>query len=97
MFADVLTATGWVETMKVAVVAFAGMASVVGTVATPVLLLLNDTIAPALGAGPVRVTVPVDGNPPVTLAGLRATDPTPRALIVIATIAVFDTWPPTLA
>jgi hypothetical protein len=37
-----------------------------------VLSLIRETAAPPLGAGPLRVTVPVDGDPPVTLIGLSA-------------------------
>ena len=32
------------------------------------------TARPPVGAGPVRVTVPVDDAPPVTLAGLTVTE-----------------------
>jgi hypothetical protein len=37
------------------------------------LLLLSVTTAPPAGAGPLRVTVPDEGVPPVTAAGFRAT------------------------
>jgi hypothetical protein len=39
-----------------------------------VLLLLSVTTAPALGAGPFRVTVPVEEVPPVTDVGLKLTE-----------------------
>src|SRR5438309_843211 len=42
-----------------------------GTVAAAVLLLVSVTTIPPAGAGPLRVTVPVEVLPPVTLAGLR--------------------------
>jgi len=37
-----------------------------------VLSLDRETAAPPLGAGPLRVTVPIEGDPPVTLIGLGA-------------------------
>jgi hypothetical protein len=42
-------------------------------VAAEVLELDSPTIAPAGGAGPVRVTVPWDATPAVTVAGLSET------------------------
>ena len=51
----------------------AGTSTVAGTAALP-LLLPRETTAPAAGAGPVRVTVPVDDDPPVTCAGFSVTD-----------------------
>ena len=59
-----------VLTVKVALVAPAGMFTLDGTVATEGLLLESETTAPALGAGPLSVAVPVEGLPPVTLEGL---------------------------
>jgi hypothetical protein len=43
----------------------------VGTVAALVLLLIRVINAPPAGAGALRVTVPVEAEPPRTLAGLR--------------------------
>ena len=45
-----------------------------GTVATAVLELVSVTTVPPVGAGPLRVTVAVDGKPPITLGGLMASD-----------------------
>jgi hypothetical protein len=70
-----LVATALVVTVNVAVVAAAATVTVAGTVAAAVLLLLSATTAPPDGAGPLRVTVPVDGVPPVTDVGF-----TPREL-----------------
>jgi hypothetical protein len=42
-----------------------------GTVAAVVLELVRVTVAPPVGAGPSRVTVPVTGVPPGTLVWLR--------------------------
>jgi len=61
-----------VLTVKVALVAPAATVTLKGTVAAAVLSLVRETAAPPLGAGPLRVTVPVEGDPPVTLMGLSA-------------------------
>ena len=75
MVAEMVTAveevTENVVIVKVAVVAPASTVTFAGTVATEVRLLESVTTAPAAGAGPLSVTVPVDGVPPFTLAGLR--------------------------
>jgi len=63
--------TAFDVTLKAALVAPAGTVTLAGTVATAVLLLESVTAAPPDGAADVRVTVPVDEAPPVTLAGLR--------------------------
>ena len=60
-----------VLTVKFAEVAPAGTVTLPGTVATEVLLLDSVTTAPPLGAAPLRVTVPVELLPPLTLVGLR--------------------------
>ena len=61
-----------VVTVKVALLAPAATVTLAGTVAAAVLSLIRETAAPPLGAGPLNVTAPVEGNPPVTLAGLSA-------------------------
>ena len=60
--------------VKVAVVAPLATVTLAATAAAPGLLLESDTSAPPLGACPLNVTVPVDGVPPVTLAGFTLTD-----------------------
>src|SRR2546423_7995664 len=63
---DVVTAL--VVTVNVALLAPAATVTLAGTVAVDV-LLLRVTAAPPVGAGPLSVTVPVEGDPPVTMAG----------------------------
>jgi hypothetical protein len=67
------TLTGIVVTVKFAVVAPAATGTLPGTAAA-VLLLDSPTEIPLVGAGPVRVTVPVEGVAPITLVGFRDTD-----------------------
>ena len=78
-------------TVKVVLVLPAATVTLEGTVAAEVLLLAKVTIAPPLGAGALRVTVPWDVEPPVTLVGLRV-----RALAaggITARVAVVATPP----
>jgi len=64
-----------VFTVKVALVAPAGMTTLEGTLAAPVLLLESATCAPPAGAGPLSVTVPVeDCMPPTTLVGFSESE-----------------------
>lgn len=70
---DVVAVTVVVVTAKVAVVAPPGTVTLAGSDATE-LLSDNVTTVPAEGAGPFRVTVPVEEVPPVTVDGLRVTD-----------------------
>ena len=76
--AEIVTAvellTSVVVTGNVAVVALAATVTLAGTCATVVLLLDKFTVEPLLGAGPVKVTVPVEDEPPPTLAGFRVTE-----------------------
>jgi hypothetical protein len=75
-------------TEKVVLVCPAGTVTLgADTCATAVLLLDNVTVAPPVGAGPVSVTVPLEGLPPVTLAGFRDTE-------LIATVGVppYTAW-----
>jgi hypothetical protein len=66
----------FVFTVNVAVVDPAGTVALRldGTVATDELLLERETTAPPLGAGPSRVSVPVERFPPVTVVGLRLSE-----------------------
>jgi hypothetical protein len=82
MVTDVEVVTAAVVTVKVAVVAPAGTVTLAGTVATEVRLLESVTTIPPAGAGPVSVTVPIDGLPPRTLSGLRDKDDSVGALTI---------------
>jgi len=61
-----------VLTANVALLAPAATVTLAGTVAAAVLPLIRETAAPPLGAGLLRVTVPIEVDPPVTLVGLSA-------------------------
>ena len=64
-----------VVTENVALVDPAGTVTLGTTTwATPVLLLTRVTPAPPVGAGALRVTVPVEELPPMTLVGFRDTE-----------------------
>jgi len=71
--AVVVAVTVCVVTLNVLLVAPAGTVTLLGTVAT-LLLLLSDTTTPPEGAAPDRVAVPVDKLPPVTLVGFSVRD-----------------------
>src|SRR5258706_4488081 len=58
-----------VVTCTVARVSPAATVTLAGTVAAEVLLVDRETTVPPLGAGPLSITVPVDGFPPLTLVG----------------------------
>ncbi len=68
MTTGVEAATALVVTVKGALVAAAGTVTVAGTDAAG-LSLERETAAPPFGAGPLNVTVPLDGLVPVTLVG----------------------------
>ena len=72
--ATVDAATGLVLIVKVVLPLPAGMVTLAGTLAAA-LLLESVTCAPASGAGPLRVTVPVDDcAPPETLVGFSVSE-----------------------
>ena len=73
--AVVETRTMDVLTLKVALLAPAGTITLEGTL-TALLLLESATCAPPAGAGPLRVTVPVEDVPPITLVGLSISEET---------------------
>src|SRR6266403_120634 len=69
---DVVTAL--VLTVNVALLAPAATVTLAGTVAVDVVLLERETVAPPAGAGPLSVTVPVEGDAPVTLVGFSVSE-----------------------
>jgi hypothetical protein len=73
MVTEVDAATDIVFTWNVALVDPAETVTLEGTLAAP-LLLASAICAPPVGAGPLRVTVPVEDAPPTTVAGFRATE-----------------------
>ena len=86
---DVEAVTVVVVTVKVAVVAPAGTVTLAGNVAADVLLLVSVTTVPAEGAGPFRVTVPVEEVPPVTLDGLTVSEVSAgRSTVKVAVLVV---------
>jgi len=88
MVTDVLLATGLVLTVKVAVVAPGATVTLAGSVAAAVLLLVNVTAIPPVGAAAFSVSVPADDVPPVTDAGLRLTELGAGAFTVSVALAV---------
>jgi hypothetical protein len=89
MVTAVVAVTTVVVTVKVLLVVPAAMVTLAGTVATLVLLLESVTTAPPLGAGPVKVTVPVEELPPVTLVGFSATEESPIAGVTVSVAVWF--------
>jgi len=63
-----------VVSVNPALVEPAATVTLAGTVAAAVLLLERLTTAPPAGAAPLRVAVPCEDVPPVTLEGLMASD-----------------------
>ena len=97
LVADIVTlvnlATDLVVTVKGALVLPADIVTLAGTVATAVELLERVTTALPDGAGPVKVTVPVEDVPPSTEVGFKLTEL--RAAAVTVRVAVFVTpWVP---
>jgi hypothetical protein len=70
----VLEATDDVVTVKLALLSPAGTVTDAGTDATTGLLLASDTTAPARVAAPLRVMVPVDDDPPISVLGFKLTE-----------------------
>ena len=86
---EVLLATGLVVMVNVAVVAPAATVTLAGACAAAVLLLESVTTAPPAGAGLSSVTVPVEGFPPVTDAGLTLTELSAATGAVSVRVVVF--------
>jgi hypothetical protein len=63
-----------VVTVKVAVLCPAATVTVAGTLAFRVSLLVSVMVKPLAGAGPLRVTVPVEDAGAVTVVGFNVSD-----------------------
>ena len=87
MIAEVKVLTAVVVTGKVVVVAPAATVTLAGTVAM-VLSLDSVTTAPPAGAGLLKVTVPVEELPPVTLVGLKVRFESTGGLMVSVAVCV---------
>ena len=74
MLTGVEAVTARVVTVNVALVAPAGMVTLAGTVATAGLSLERETMTPPVRADPLSVTLPVEGDPPLTLVGFSVSD-----------------------
>ena len=107
MLGLVLAGTASVVTLNVPLLFPPAILKLAGTVAAPVLLLINVTVNPEGGAGPVSTSVPTDPVPPVTGFGLSVSDMMPAGLTtrlplillapsVAVTITVFVVATPTV-
>jgi hypothetical protein len=77
--------TAVVVTVNVFVFVFAATVTVAGTVAEPSELDI-ETTAPAGGALPLRVSVPVEEAPPATVVGLKVRDKSAAGVVEITTV-----------
>ena len=87
MLTAVDVATALVVTLKPALVPPGATVTLAGATAAG-LLLESVTCAPPAGAGPFSVTVPAEGLPPVTLAGLSASEETIGGITVTEAVRV---------
>jgi hypothetical protein len=76
MLDDALLPTAVVEIENVVLLEPAGTVTFADTVATDLLLDVSVTTAPPLGADPLKVTVPCEDVPPITVTGLSETPET---------------------
>lgn len=88
MMTYVLVLTGVVFMVNGALVAPPGTTTKSGVLATPVFELANDTVRPPVSAGLEMVTVPIDGDPPLTFAGFSATEVTVQGCTVRTAVRV---------
>ena len=85
---EVLDEPGDVLTTNVAELLPGGTVTLAGTLATEGLLLDSTTTVPPAGAGPLRVTVPVEELPAVTVEGESVNDDSTDGLMVMADVLV---------
>ena len=88
MVAVVEEVTAFVVTVKVAVELPAVTLTLAGTVADE-LLLDNAIEMPPVGAGALKVTVPVEGLPPVTVVGFSDTEDNATAGVMVSGAVAF--------
>ena len=85
---EVLAAPADVATVNVAELPPAETVTLAGTLATEGLLLDSATTVPPAGAGPLRVTVPVEELPAFTVEGESVNDDSTGGLMVRAVVLV---------
>ena len=89
---EVELATGEVVIVNVALVLPPGTVTLTGTLVADE-LSLSDTTAPPPGAGPLKVTVPWEVAPPVTLVGFSESelnaDVDKTVIVAVATLLLF--------
>lgn len=91
--AVVVELTDVVVTVKLALVDPEGTVTLLGTLAEELLLLKLTTVPPE-GAAELRVTVPVELVPPVTLVGFKVTEETVKEEPPGFTVKLVDTVAP---
>ena len=79
----VVAVTAPVLTVNVALVAPAATVTLAGVRAAFVLLLDSRICAPPAGAGPLKLTVPVEGLPPTTLVGFRTIEESETLVVLL--------------
>ena len=84
---EVVAPTATVVTLKLVVVAPAATVTLAGTAASA-LSLTNVTTAPSAGAGPFKVTVPVEEAPPEIPDGLSDSDESTGGSMVSVAVCV---------
>ena len=92
MFEDVPW-TALVVTVNIVLREPAGTVADGGTCAADVRLLVSKTRAPAGGAAPLSVNVPVEGDPPVTVLGFKVSEVNEATETVSAIVRVFPYSP----
>ena len=85
---EVLDEPGDVVTVNVAELLPGATVTLAGTLATEGLLLDSATTVPPAGAGPLRITVPVEELPASTVEGVSVKDDGAGGLIVMAVVLV---------
>ena len=87
MIAAVEEVTDFVATAKVTLLLPATSVTLAGTVADE--LLLDSVTVTLVGAGALKVTVPVDEAPPVTVVGFSETDDNATAGLMVRDAVLF--------